>query len=164
WGLPTSIVVIGVSTVVYTYLGGLKAVVWADVLQFVVYLLGAFIALAILVGAVPGGWQEIVRRGAEAGKFRMFDFRLDWTSPYAFWAGVLGGLFVDTATHGADQMMVQRYLSARSRRQAGAALIASGVVIFAQFALFLLIGVGLYVLYQYTPPTRSLRPDDEFAY
>jgi solute:Na+ symporter, SSS family len=164
WSLPASIVVIGMSTIAYTYLGGLKAVVWADVLQFFVYLLGAAVALAILTNQVPGGWAEIARRGAAAHKFRVFNFATDLTQPFTFWAGVLGGLFVDTATHGADQMMVQRYLSSRSQRQAGAALIASGFVILAQFALFLLIGVGLWSLYQDAPPTRPLRPDHVFAY
>ena len=164
WGLAASIAVIGVSTIAYTYLGGLKAVVWTDVLQFAIYLVGAAIALVILTEKVPGGWAAIVRRGAAAGKFRALDFAADLSRPYTFWAGVLGGLFVDTATHGADQMMVQRYLSARSQRQAGAALVASGFVILAQFALFLLIGVGLWALYQDNPPSRPLRPDHVFAY
>ena len=164
WPLPTSIVVIGISTVVYTYLGGLKAVVWADVIQFAVYIVGALIALAILTREFPGGWSEITTRAGEAGKFRVFNWQFDLTQTYTFWAGVIGGLFVDTATHGADQMMVQRYLSARSRQQASAALIVSGFVILAQFALFLLIGACLFLLYQDKPPARPLTQDGEFAY
>lgn len=164
WPLPSSIVVIGISTVVYTYLGGLKAVVWADVIQFAVYIVGALIALAILAGEFSGGFNEITTRASQAGKFRVFNWQLDLTQTYTFWAGLIGGLFVDTATHGADQMMVQRYLSARSRNQASAALIVSGFVILAQFALFLLIGVCLFLLYQDQPPTRPLTQDGEFAY
>jgi SSS family solute:Na+ symporter len=183
WSLPTSIVVIGLSTLAYTYFGGIKAVVWIDVLQFAVYLVAAGVALGILLGKVPGGWEEIWRRGSEAHKFRVINWGFDGvampanleqagkafygmlTQTYTFWAGLIGGLVLDTATHGADQMMVQRYLTARSERSAGRALIASGFVILAQFALFLGIGVGLWVLYQDKPPERILtRPDEFFPY
>ena len=183
WGLPVSIVVIGVSTLAYTYLGGIKAVVWIDVLQFGVYLVAAMVALGVLLGEIPGGWDEIWRRGSEAHKFRVINLGFDGvalprtlgeagrafygmlTQTYTFWAGLIGGLVLDTATHGADQMMVQRYLTARSERSAGRALIASGFVILAQFALFLAIGVGLWVLYQDQPPSEALtRPDEFFPY
>jgi len=180
WSLAASICVIGVSTLAYTYLGGIKAVVWIDVLQFAVYLLAATVALWILLGEVPGGWEAIWRRGAAAGKFRVINFGFDgvpWprsaaeagralygmlTQTYTFWGGLIGGLVLDTATHGADQMMVQRYLTARSERAAGRALIASGFVILAQFALFLGIGIGLWALYQDHPPSRPLTRNDEF--
>jgi SSS family transporter len=162
WRLGSAIVVIGAATVAYTYLGGIKAVVWIDVLQFAIYLVAAAVALLILVGEVPGGWKAIATRGLAAGKFQVFDFRLDFTQPYTFWAGVFGGLVLDTVTHGADQMMVQRYLTARSQRSAGVALVASGFVILAQFALFLGIGVGLWALYQDQPPTRTLVKSDEY--
>ena len=183
WSLPVSIGVIGVSTIAYTFSGGIKAVVWIDVLQFAVYLLAAGVALGILLGEVPGGWSEIWRRGSAAGKFRVINLGFDGvgmpanleqaarafygmlTQTYTFWAGLIGGLVLDTATHGADQMMVQRYLTARSERSAGRALIASGFVILAQFALFLSIGVGLWVLYQDQPPDHVLkRPDEFFPY
>jgi SSS family transporter len=163
WELPAAIVAIGLVTIVYTYLGGLKAVVWTDVLQFVVYIAGGIVALAILTGEVPGGWGTIAREGAAAHKFRMFDFTLDLTIPYGFWAGVIGAMVLDTGSHGVDQMMVQRYLSARSGRSASWALVASGWVILAQFALFLLIGVGLYVLYRHVPPAAIPARDEEFA-
>lgn len=164
WGMPSSIVVIGVATIVYTLFGGIKAVVWIDVIQFAVYLLGAMFALQILLGKVPGGWGAIVEQAAAAGKFRVFNFSTDFTIPYTFWAGVIGGLVLDTATHGVDQMMVQRYLTARSQRQAGGALIVSGFVILAQFALFLFIGVGLWALYKVEPPAAGMSKDQEFAY
>jgi SSS family transporter len=177
WRLETSIVVIGVSTLAYTYLGGIKAVVWIDVIQFAVYLLAAGVALVILLRQVPGGWEEIWHRGLAANKFRVINLGFDrvtppgsagsafygmLTQPYTLWAGLIGGLVLDTATHGADQMMVQRYLTARSERSAGWALIASGFVILAQFALFLTIGVGLWVLYQDRPPDRLLTKNDEY--
>lgn len=163
WELPTAIIAIGLITILYTYLGGLKAVVWADVLQFFIYILGGLVALGIIIGTVPGGWGAIVQEGAAAGKFRIFDFTTDLTVSYGFWAGVIGAMVLDTGSHGVDQMMVQRYLSARSQRQAAWALIASGWVILVQFALFLLIGVGLFVLYNHAPPATALAKDEEFA-
>jgi solute:Na+ symporter, SSS family len=159
WSISGSIVVVGVVTVVYTFLGGMKAVIWTDVIQFVIYIVGAIVALLILVNELPGGWSGLLESGRAAGKFRMFRFTFDLTEPYTFWAGLIGGMVLNTATHGADQMMVQRYLSARSQRQAAAALIASGFVVFAQFALFLLIGVSLWVFYH----DPDLVPDQVFS-
>lgn len=162
WDIGVSIVVIGVSTMLYTYLGGLKGVVWADVLQFFVYVLGAIVALVILGRLLPGGLGEVIARAGPT-KLKVFDFRTDLTIPYTFWAGVIGALVLDTGTHGVDQMMVQRYLSARSQRQAAGALIVSGFVILAQFALFLFLGVAIYVLNQEHPPALPPPKDKEFA-
>jgi SSS family transporter len=169
WPIGGAILAMGLTTIAYTYLGGMKAVIWTDVIQFTIYITGAIIALAILVGKLPGGMSELLSRAEAAHKFRMFDFTLTLKEPFTFWAGLLGGMVLNTATHGADQMMVQRYLAARSRRQATAALLASGFVIVAQFALFLFIGVSLYVFYQdyapsLTPDRTNLRPDEVFAY
>ncbi len=159
WSISGSIAVVGVVTVIYTFLGGMKAVIWTDVIQFVIYIVGAIVALLILVNKLPGGWSGLWESGHAAGKFHMFRFTFDLTEPYTFWAGLIGGMVLNTATHGADQMMVQRYLSARSQRQAAAALIASGFVVFAQFALFLLIGVSLWVFYH----DPRLVPDQVFS-
>ena len=164
WPIVVAIAAMGLATVVYTYLGGLRAVIWTDVIQFNVYTIGAVVALFVLVEALPGGWAELWRTGAEAGKFRTLDFRFDLTEPYTFWAGLIGGLVLNTATHGADHLMVQRYLTARTQGQAAGALIASGFVVLVQFALFLLIGVGLYVLFAVHPPDRAIRIDGQFAY
>lgn len=164
WSMPLAIVLMGASTIVYTYLGGMKAVVWTDVTQFVVYMLGAFVALGIMVGRIDGGFDAVLAYGREHGKFRLINAEFDLTQNYTIWAGVIGGLFLSTATHGADQMMVQRYLAARSKGQAAGALVASGFVVLAQFAVFLLIGVGLAALYAQSPPERTLKADQEFAY
>src|SRR5205809_1921436 len=139
--------VMGVATIVYTFLGGMTAVIWTDVIQLVVYLVGAVLAAAILLLRIPGGWSEVVRVADAAGKFRVFDFTWDVARDYTFWSGVVGGAFLTTATHGTDQLMVQRYLCSNSARQARIALLSSGVVIFWQFLLFLLIGVMLFVFY-----------------
>lgn len=163
WNIAASIAVMGLATVVYTYLGGIRAVIWTDVIQFFIYMAGAVVALALMMGMIPGGWNGLMVVGSAAGKFQVFDFALDVTKPQTFWAGLIGGMFLNTATHGADQLMVQRYLTARSQRQAAAALITSGLIVLAQFALFLFIGAGLYALYRGTP-AESLRADRAFAY
>ena len=164
WPIGVSIVAMGVATIVYTYLGGMKAVIWTDVIQFVIYIVGALVALAILTQKLPGGMHELIETGRQANKFHMFDFSFDLTKTYTFWAGLIGGMVLNTATHGVDQLMVQRYLSARSQRQAAWALVSSGVVVFVQFALFLFIGVGLFVFYKDFPTTGAeLQPDEVFA-
>lgn len=148
WNMPLSILVMGGLTVLYTYLGGMQAVLWTDCIQFFIYTLGALLAGWILLGDIPGGWPEFTRVGNEAGKFRLFNFAADLTIPYTLWAGVVGGAFFSMASHGADQIMVQRYLCAKSLNHARTALVTSGVVVLLQFLLFLLIGIGLFVLAQ----------------
>jgi solute:Na+ symporter, SSS family len=156
WPPEAAIVAVAAITIVYTFLGGMKAVIWTDVIQFSVYILGAAVALMILAGKLTGGWAELFHAARDAGKFRLLDFSLDLTRPYTFWAGLIGGMVLNTATHGADQMMVQRYLSARSQRQAATALVASGFIILAQFAFFLLIGASLWVFYREFPPSAGV--------
>ena len=108
WSVETAIVAVAAITVVYTFLGGMKAVIWTDVIQFSVYILGALVALGILAGKLPGGWTELFQTAQANGKFRLLDFSFDLTQRYTFWAGLIGGMVLNTATHGADQMMVQR--------------------------------------------------------
>jgi solute:Na+ symporter, SSS family len=150
--LAACVLVIGAATMVYTYFGGMTAVVWTDVSQLCVYLLGAGIAAAVLLGQIPGGWSEAVAVGGDAGRFRLFDFTFDVTRGYTFWSGVIGGAFLTTATHGTDQLMVQRYFCTRNEREARKALLWSGVVVFVQFVLFLVIGVMLFVYYTQHAP------------
>lgn len=145
--LAASIGVIGLATILYTFLGGMRAVIWTDVIQLGIYLLGALVAAWLLLGAIPGGWGEVAAVAGAAGKFDVLDMTFDLTRGYTFWAGIIGGAFLTTATHGTDQMMVQRYLCSRTPADARKALLVSGVVVFAQFALFLLIGTMLYVYY-----------------
>ena len=145
--LVASILIVGLATIVYTYLGGMSAVIWTDVVQLVVYVTGAFIAAAVLLDRIPGGWAEVASAAAAQDKFRVFDFTFDLTKGYTFWSGVIGGAFLTSATHGTDQMMVQRYLCSRSPREARLAIIGSGLAVLAQFALFLLIGTMLFVYY-----------------
>ncbi len=147
-GPGASILVIGLATMLYTYLGGMQAVIWTDLVQFAVYLTGAVIAACFIVGHVDGGAAGFLRTAAAHHKLDLLDFSTDLTREYTFWAGLVGGALFTMASHGADQMMVQRYLCSRSPAQARFALIGSGVVVLVQFLLFLLIGTGLFVLWQ----------------
>ncbi len=145
--LVTSILAMGAVTIAYTYRGGLTAVLWTDMVQLAVYAGGSVIAAFVLLDLVPGGWTEVAAAGSAAGRFRLFDFSLDPTRSYTFWSGLVGGACLTVATHGTDQLIVQRYLCSRSQNAAGKALLWSGVVVLAQFTLFLVIGVMLYVYY-----------------
>lgn len=146
WDIATSVLAMGVVTIFYTYLGGMQAVIWTDLLQFVVYVLGAIVAAGFILNQV-GGTEVFLAEGIRADKFTVFNFALDLRQPYTFVTGLIGGAFFSMASHGADHLMVQRYLCARSLAEARTAVVLSGVVVFVQFALFLLIGVGLFVLY-----------------
>jgi SSS family transporter len=142
-----SIAIISALTLLYTFEGGMAAVIWTDVVQMAIYLAGTLVAIATLGHHVPGGWAQIHAVAAAAGKFHMLNFAFNLTTTYTFWAGVLGGTFLTMASHGTDQLMVQRMLAAKNLTESRLALLSSGVVIFVQFALFLLIGAGLFVFY-----------------
>ena len=146
WSMETAIVVVGVVTIVYTYLGGMKAVIWTDLIQFVIKIAGAVLAFVFVLKLLPGGWNQFLAEGEAAGKFKMIEAAFEPTVAYNFWAGVIGGAVFSMASHGADQLMVQRYLCAKSLGQARLALVLSGFVILVQFLLFLAVGVGMYVL------------------
>ncbi|MCU1227103.1 MAG: sodium solute transporter superfamily [Edaphobacter sp.] len=148
-----SIGIISALTLLYTFEGGMAAVIWTDVVQMIIYIGGTIVAISTLGSHVPGGWAQIHEVAAAAGKFHLFNFALNLTQTYTFWAGVLGGTFLTMASHGTDQLMVQRMLAARNLRESRLALLSSGAVIFMQFVLFLLIGAGLYVFYGLHPAT-----------
>ena len=118
--LPTCIAIIGVATIIYTFFGGMKAVVWNDCIQLVVYLTGGLLAGALILREIPGGWDQVWAFAQANDKLRMFDFRLDITQTYTFWAGIIGGALLTLGTHGTDQMMVQRYLGAPQPAGCGA--------------------------------------------
>ncbi len=139
-------------TLLYTFEGGMKAVIWTDVVQLLLYLTGSVTAFVLLLHRVPGGWAEVVQVAAAAGgKLRIFDFTFSLTRTYTFWSGVLGGTFLTMASHGTDQSIVQRILAARSERQGKAALLTSGGIVLVQFTLFLVLGVMLYAFHQHAP-------------
>lgn len=144
---PVSVLVLGLFTLVYTYYGGMRAVIWTDVVQTGVYLLGGFAAIYLIGAGVDGGWSAVLEQAGNADKLRVFDFSLGFDRPHTLLAGLIGGAFLSMASHGADQLIVQRLLAASSLRDARFALIGSGVGVILQFWLFLMIGAGLYVFY-----------------
>lgn len=148
WDIRVSILALGVVTLIYTYLGGIEAVIWTDLVQFVIYIGGALIAGWFILSMLPGGWEEFVRINGDAGKFQWLNTTASPVVDYTLWTGLIGGAFITMASHGADQNMVQRYMCARSLGQARTALVLSGFLVFAQFCLFLTIGLGLYALVQ----------------
>jgi SSS family transporter len=146
-GEIASIAIITTLTLIYTFEGGLAAVIWTDVIQTAIYVGGTLVGVFTILHLVPGGWPAIHHLAENAGKLRVFDFTPDFWRPYTFWAGLIGGTFFTLASHGTDQLIVQRLLAARNQRQSAAALISSGVAVLFQFALFLLIGVMLLEFY-----------------
>jgi SSS family transporter len=156
-----SIIIVGLLTLIYTFEGGISAVIWTDLIQLIIYIGGSLLAAYELVHLVPNGWSAIAAEGRAAGKFQIFSFTRDWTVPYTFWAGLLGGTFLTMASHGTDQLLVQRLLTCRNKRESQKALILSGVVVLFQFTLFLLIGVMLFAYYKAFPLTTRLASNDQ---
>ncbi len=164
-----SIVLLGAVMIVFTYFGGIEAVIWVEVVQLGIYVAGALAAAFVLASAV-GGFGSAAEVGAQFGKFDFVDFGfretnyafgspvgagrwnftvpVDLTKTYTFWAGLVGGCFLTMSTHGTDQYLVQRYLCTDRPRRAAQALLSSGAVVFAQFVGFLFIGVLLFAFYQ----------------
>jgi solute:Na+ symporter, SSS family len=142
-----SIVILSLLTLLYTFEGGMKAVIWTDVLQMLLYGVGTLVSLWSVCRHIPGGAHTLLSVASSAGKLTVFHFALSVSQTYTFWAGIVGGCFLTMASHGTDQLMVQRLLAARNLRESRLALLSSGVVVFVQFTLFLLIGAGLFVYY-----------------
>ncbi len=155
-----SIVIITVLTLLYTIKGGMAAVIWTDVMQMFIYIGGSIAALWALGHQVPGGWRLIHEAAHAAGKFTVFHFALNLTTTYTFWTGLIGGCFLTMASHGTDQLMVQRLLAARSLRESRLALLSSWVIVALQFLLFLCVGAGLYVYYTRVAPGQTFPSAD----
>ncbi len=164
WPFWLSIVVMGVVTVIYTVVGGLRSVVWNDCIQFVIYMLGGIAAVFVLASQIPGNWDAIFTYASRYEKLNPFDFQFKLSNPYTFWAGLIGGAVLTIGTHGTDHMMVQRYLSAKNLKDAGKSLFASGIVVFFQFALFLFIGVQLACFYSLPGNTAPEKSDQIFIH
>jgi SSS family solute:Na+ symporter len=143
WSVPWSILAMGLVTLAYTYLGGLKAVVWADVIQLVVYL-GGGIAALFIAAELAGGFGRTLELATEAGKLRVLNPVIDFTTTYSLFGGLIGGALLSAASHGTDHLIVQRLLATRSLSDARWALVGSGVVVIGQFLLFLMVGVAIW--------------------
>jgi SSS family transporter len=160
----TPIVLIVALTLFYTFEGGMTAVIWTDVVQMFLYVFGAVVSLFVILNHIPGGMAHVIDVVGPLGKLQVFDFRFElmpafFSTTYSFWAGIVGGCFLTTASHGTEQLMVQRLLAARSQRDSRTALFASWFVIFFQFVLFLVIGAILFVYYRETGTPPPQPPD-----
>lgn len=157
-----SILVIGIVMILFTFLGGMEAVIWIEVFQLGIYVAGAVAAAVVLLGKIPGGWEAARALGGEYGKLQLFHFEWDFTKPFTFWAGLVGGCFLTMSTHGTDQYLVQRYLCTDKPRNATVALLTSGAVVFLQFTGFLLIGLLLFAFYRPFETGSALAGDRVF--
>src|SRR5262245_3945852 len=155
-----TVVLLGTAMIVYTVRGGAAAVIWTDVVQMFVYIGGAILVFWSLLNLIPGGWASVSTAAAAAGKFTVLNLSFDPHATYTLWAGVVGGVALTLATHGTDQFLVQRLLAARSASEARLGLVLSGLLVFAQFTLFLVIGVMLFTYYQHVPAPATSRADE----
>ncbi|MBL0940185.1 MAG: sodium/solute symporter [Gemmatimonadaceae bacterium] len=151
YAMPVSILVLGLLTVLYTYRGGMKAVVWTELVQASVYVIGGISAIVLIGKAVEGGWSGILSQAGASDKLQAINWYTGFDQPHTMFAGLIGGAFLAMASHGADQLIVQRLLSSKNLSEARRALIGSGFVVFVQFTLFLMVGLGLWVLYEGRP-------------
>ncbi len=164
WPLEWSAIVMGVLTIAYTYFGGMRSVVWNDCIQFVIYMVGAIAAVFVIISYLPEGWKTFFEFAEANNKFQFIDPRFSLTDSNTLWAGIIGGAVLSLGSHGTDQMMVQRYLSARDERDARWAVITSGIVVFFQFALFLTIGALLHCFYAQQGELPNIKNDEVFAH
>lgn len=150
---PTAIVIIAAVSLVYTYTGGVKGVIWVDVIQMFIYLGGALIAGIFLINLLPDGWNSIVAVASSDNKLAIINLGFDngisgfFSQPYTLLGGLIGGAFLSMASHGTDQLIVQRLLATKDKRSGQKAIIGSGIIVIVQFALFLIVGVMLYAYY-----------------
>jgi SSS family solute:Na+ symporter len=164
WDLAIACLFVTVATTTYTIVGGMRSIVWNDCIQWCIYMLGGIVSLGAIVNMLPEGWGSVWEHGQRYQKWQLFEF--DWRQSYSFWSGFIGGMVLSMGTHGTDQMMVQRYLSARSQREAAVALVASGFVVWLQFALFIVIGIALASYYELVGDLANMpkKPDQVFAH
>ncbi|HMD40234.1 MAG TPA: sodium:solute symporter [Candidatus Acidoferrum sp.] len=147
-----AVIIVIALTILYTFEGGMKAVIWTDVAQLLLYMTGSAVTFWVLFHRISGGWTEITQVAAAAGhKLQVFDFSWNLATKYTFWSGLIGGAFLTMASHGTDQTIVQRLLAAKNEKDSRRALLTSGVIVLFQFTIFLLIGVCLYVFAQHAP-------------
>jgi SSS family transporter len=160
-----SIVLLGVAMIIFTYFGGMEAVIWVEVVQLGIYIAGALAAAVILSNSIEGGFSTALANARQFGKMSLFDFSFDVTKTFTFWAGLIGGCFLTMSTHGTDQYLVQRYLCTDKPRKAATALLTSGAIVLGQFIGFLFIGVLLFSYYHpFTEPGYATAASTAFPF
>ncbi len=163
FNLIHAIVITGVISFIYSFLGGISAVIWTEVVQLIIMITGGILAFIALLDLIPGGFPHILEVAREHGKLAVFHWDWGETGAYSLIAGILGGTFLSLASHGADQDLVQRLLSCKSLKSAQIAMIGSGIFVFFQFAFFLFIGVMLFVFYG-SLPAELIKTDEIFPF
>lgn len=165
---PQAIIIIAIIALAYTYFGGLKGIIWVDVMQMFIYLGGAILALIVISTKLPNGINSIFYFASTHDKLGLFNLGFNtgikqfFSQPYTLFAGFIGGAFLSMASHGTDQLIVQRLLSTKKLSEARKAIIGSGVIVIIQFAIFLFVGLGLYAYYDAaTLDTLKLYKADE---
>ncbi|WP_438480824.1 sodium:solute symporter family transporter [Oleiharenicola lentus] len=148
--LGAILIFVGLS-LIYTYIGGVKAVIWTDVVQFGLFLLGGIFALCYIPTLVDGGWSGALAQAGAAGKLAWFNAQFTFSAPVNIWMGVIGGTVLVMSTHGAEQLIVQRVLACKTVSDGRKALGLSAVLVFPLFLIFLGVGVMLWVFYQSHP-------------
>lgn len=143
-----SILILGIVMIIFTFYGGMEAVIWVEVVQLAIYIGGAIAAAWVILNQIDGGMSRVMDLGSEFHKFKFLDFDLNFTKTFTFWGGLIGGCFLTMSTHGTDQYLVQRYLCTNKPSAAATALLSSGAVVLGQFIGFLFIGVLLFAFYQ----------------
>lgn len=160
-GVVPSIVLFVVLSLAYTYVGGVKAVIWTDAVQFGLFLLGGVFAICYIPTLVDGGFAALMKTATAADKLHWFNPQFTLDAPFNIWMGVIGGTVLVLSSHGAEQLIVQRVLACKNVAEGRKALVLSAVLIFPLFAIFLLVGVMLWVFYQSHPfqiPLPEARP------
>ncbi len=165
FGIPLvwAVALVGVPTVIYTMIGGVQAVAWADVKQMVLIVIALVAIMIVLIVQMPVNPDEALRIAGATGRLQVFDFSFDMSERYTFWSGVIGGTFLMLSYFGTDQSQVQRYLAAKSVGQARSSLLMSAYWKIPLQALVLMVGVGVFVYYQFVRPPLLYNPAQEAA-
>ena len=161
---PAAIIIIAAVSLIYTYTGGVKGIIWVDVIQMFIYIFGALLAGFFILNLLPDGWNSVAYAASGSDKFQVLNLGLSgsiksfFDKPYTLIGGIAGGAFLSMASHGTDQLIVQRLLAAKDLKDSKKAVIGSGLIIIFQFALFLVLGVMLYAYYG----SINMKPDEIF--
>ena len=163
WPLTWCVALIGVPTVAYTMLGGIQAVTWADVKQMILIVVALVAVVVVLLVKMPVSPDEALQIAGATGRLKVFDFSFDINETYTFWSGLIGGTFLMLSYFGTDQSQVQRYLAAKSVGEARTSLLMSAYWKIPLQALVLLVGVMVFVYYQFQAPPLLYNPAHESA-
>ncbi len=163
WPLVWCVALIGVPTVAYTMLGGIQAVTWADVKQMILIVFALLAVVVVLIVQMPVSPGEALHIAGATGRLKVFDFSFNLGETYTFWSGLIGGTFLMLSYFGTDQSQVQRYLAAKSVDAARTSLLMSAYWKIPLQALVLLVGVMVFVYYQFRPAPLLYNPAHESA-